>query len=303
MNKIKVFIEQCLWVLTYLVKLPSYKFHKIKGINKYSGRINVLVNGPSLKDTFQAYDRGEVKLDQNSFMVNLSALDERFMKIKPMFYCLSDPIFYQDYEPKKEQVKKMYRIFNEQVDWDMNLYLCFGKEYEYDKFEKYANITNPHVTLVRMNRKYCSRLKPSLRHKLYKTGYFMPEDGTIANTAIYLSLLFGYKTIMLYGADHNMFLELAVNDQNQLCSLDSHFYDKEKPKMKPFLNTCVDYGVPFRVHGFMYILYVMFNSHNLLRQFANYMGARIINCTPNSMIDSYERLVTLSPDDPVFNKK
>ena len=67
----------------------------------------------------------------------------------------------------------------------------------------------------------------------------MPEDGTIANTAIYLALIEGYKEIELYGADHNMFLELGVNENNQLCSLDSHFYDQGKPKMKVFKNPTI----------------------------------------------------------------
>lgn len=102
----------------------------------------------------------------------------------------------------------------------------------------------------------------------------MPEDGTIANTAIYLALLEGYKEIRLYGADHNMFLELAVNDLNQLCSLDSHYYDKEKPQLKPFMNCCIAEERPFRVHEFLYILFVMFQSHDLLQQFSQYLGAR-----------------------------
>ena len=117
----------------------------------------------------------------------------------------------------------------------------------------------------------------------------MPEDGTIANVAIYVVLIEGYKEIELYGADHTMFLELTVNDKNELCSLDSHFYEDGKPKMRPLRNCLVTEDKVFRVHEFLHIVTVMFESHNLLRQFADYMGARVLNCTPGSMIDSYER--------------
>lgn len=272
-----------------IYKLRSYKFHKIKQINQFSGTAYVLVNGPSLKGTLEKYDKGELRITNDSFMVNLSALDSHFKHIKPKHYCLSDPMFYQDYLPKMEQIRKMYDIFEKEVDWDMYLYLCFPTEKEYRKLIEYSKIKNPHIKWVLMNRKTCENLLPKFRNKLYSTGYFMPEDGTIANTAIYLALIEGYKEIRLYGADHNMFLELAVNDNNELCTLDSHFYDNEKPKLKVFKNCCTNDDRAFRVHEFLYILTVMFQSHDLLRQLADYLGARVINCTPGSMIDSYER--------------
>lgn len=284
------YTKQLLKLIWCFLRLRSHTFHKIPLINKLSGTVYILTNGPSLKQTLEDYDNGKIEIDNNSFFVNLSALDSHFLKIRPMHYCLSDPMFYQDYIPKKDAVRKMYDIMNNDVDWDMYLYLCFPTEKEYDKLEKYAGLTNPHIKIIRMNRKTCTFLAPSWRNKLYATGYFMPEDGTIANTAIYLALLEGYKEIKLYGADHNYFLEFAVNDENELCSLDSHFYDKEKPVMRPFKNTCVAEDRAFRVHEWFYIMYVMFESHDLLQQFSQYLGAHILNCTPGSMIDSYERM-------------
>lgn len=289
-TKIKRNLAQILFFAYDIYKLKSHKFHKIKQINQFDGTAYVLVNGPSLKDTLTKYDRGELSITEDTFMVNLSALDYHFKIIKPKHYCLSDPMFYQDYLPKKRQIRDMYDILDKEVDWDMFLYLCFPTEAEYKKLIEYSKIKNPHIKFVLMNRKTCEGIiSPKLRNKLYASGYFMPEDGTIANTAIYLALIEGYKDIRLYGADHNMFLELAVNDNNELCSLDSHYYDKDKPQMKVFKNPTIAEDKPFRVHEFMYILYVMFKSHDLLRQLADYLGAKIINCTPGSMIDSYDR--------------
>ena len=286
---IKKCFRQLGLIIYYLFKLPSWRFHKILQRNQFSGTAYVLVNGPSLKMALQQYDKGEQQISHHTFMVNLSALDPHFKQIKPMHYCLSDPMFYQDYQPKKDQIRQVYDIFENEVDWDMYVYLCFYYEWEYKKLIEYSRVTNPHVKFVLMNRKTCPDLASPLRNRLYKSGYFMPEDGTIANTAIYLALIEGYQEIRLYGADHNFFLELGVNDNNELCSIDSHFYDQGKPKMKVFKNTCTAEDKAFRVHEFMYILYVMFQSHDLLRHFADFLGARIINCTPGSMIDSYER--------------
>ncbi len=287
---IKQFITQSVLFLRYLHRINIFHYHKFPLINAFNGKkAFVLVNGPSLKKALDEYDAGIHQFDENSFMVNLSPLDSRFFKIKPKHFLLSDPIFYQDFPQKKEQVRKMYDLLEEKVDWDLYLYMDFVNEWEYDKLIEYSRINNPHIHFIRLNRWHCSGLDARIRHKLYKKGWFMPEDGTIANVAIYVALIEGYKEIELYGADHNMFLELAVNDNNELCSLDSHFYEDGKPKMHVLKNCLTTEDKSFRVHEFLYIVYVMFNSHNLLQHFAEYMGAKIFNCTPGSMIDSYER--------------
>ena len=43
------------------------------------------------------------------------------------------------------------------------------------------------------------------------------------------------------------------------------------------------------MHEFLYIMIVMFPKHDMLGQQADYLGARAVNCVPDSMIDSYER--------------
>lgn len=285
MNPIKELIKFTIDIL----KLPSFRFYKIPLKNKFSGKAYVLANGPSLKNDLEDFDKGNRTFDKNTFVVNLFALDEHFKKIRPMHYCLSDPMFYQDYKPKKEQIRKMYDILDKEVDWDMYLYICFYTEKEYKKIIEYSKIKKPHIHFVRLNRKLCENLNPKFRNRLYASGYFMPEDGTIANTAIYLGLIEGYKEIEIYGCDHDYFRSFAVDEYNRLCSRDSHFYDNEKPVLKPFMNCCVAEEKPFRVHEFFYIMSVMFKSHDLLESLAEYLGAKVLNCTPNSMIDSYPR--------------
>jgi hypothetical protein len=113
----------------------------------------------------------------------------------------------------------------------------------------------------------------------------MPEEGTVVNTAIYVALIEGYKEIELYGVEHSMFLNLRMNEKHEMCMLQKNFYDKEE-KLVP-LKTDVDFKKMY-IHDYMNFIYVMFKSHYLLRQFADYMGARILNCTPDSMIDVYE---------------
>lgn len=283
-------LKQLFLLIKYICSVNWLHYHKFPFINKYKGKkANVFVNGPSLKKALADYDIGINKFNEHSFFVNLAPLDPHFFQIKPKHFLLSDPIFYQDFEQKKDQIRKMYDLLDSSVDWDMYLYMDFYKEWEYDKLISYSKIKNPHIHFVKLNRWHCSNLAAPIRNRLYKKGWFMPEDGTIANVAIYVALIEGYSEIDLYGADHNMFLELAVNDNNELCSLDSHFYEECKPQMHPLKNCLTTEDKVFKVHEFLHIVSIMFKSHYLLRSFADYLGARVINCTPGSMIDVYER--------------
>lgn len=288
--RIKFYIGQGLRLILAFLRMRNYRFYKFPYKDQYLGKkAFILVNGPSLKKAFEEYDKGLYKFDENSFFVNLSPLDPHFFEIKPKHFCLSDPIFYQDFPQKKEQVRKMYDLLQEKVDWTLNIYLNFPTEADSQKLIAYSKLTNPNIRFIKMNRNVCAGLTPALRNRMYDTTWFMPEDGTIANLAIYIALLEGYKEIELYGADHTMFLELAVNENNELCSLDSHFYEEGKPKMHVLKNCNTTEDKPFKVHEFLYIVYIMFHSHYLLKSFADYKGAHILNCTPGSMIDVYDR--------------
>ncbi len=287
---IKQIIKQFIYSILCLLSIRDWHFYKFPYLNKYYGKKAYIVsNGPSLKQTLKDYDEGKVKIDENSFWVNLGPLDEHFYIIRPKHLCMSDPMFYRDYEPKLEQIRKMYSMLNERVDWDLTIYGCFATAKEHNLFREYMSLTNPNITIVKMNKKYCTKLAPSLRHRLYSTGYFMVPDATIANVAIFLALIEGYKEIELYGCDHNQFLEMAVNENNQLCLRDTHFFDDKELNLRPIIRPYGKENEIWRVHEYLGFCYNQFVNHELLRQYADYLGAKVINCTKGSMIDCYER--------------
>lgn len=263
---------------------PVYK-------NKCSGKCFVLVNGPSLKKTLEKYDEGSLVITNDSIMVNLAALDFHFWKIKPKHMCFADAMFYRDYPPKKDAIRENFRLLNANVDWDLNIYTCYRYAKEHDKFVKYSEIKNPHIHIIRMNRLACDEWHPRFWNKLLSSGYFMPLVGSVGNVALHVALLSGYKNIELYGVDHNQFLEFSVNDDNQLCSLDSHFYDNSnKIKANPVISTWNSTERQRRISEYMYTMFVMFKGHEIHAKWAQEIGAHILNCTPNSMIDSFDRI-------------
>ena len=112
----------------------------------------------------------------------------------------------------------------------------------------------------------------------------MPVEGTVLNTALYTAILEGYDEVELHGAETSMFLDIRVNDNNQVGIIEKHFYDGDK-----FLPLMKDDGSPSKVKDFLHSVWHMLNSYDLLSQFAKYKGVKVFNCTPQSMIDSFDR--------------
>ncbi|MBO7143603.1 MAG: hypothetical protein J6W13_02075 [Salinivirgaceae bacterium] len=274
-------------LLYYIIVMPEKRFNKFPYIEKYKGRSAIVFgNGPSTRCVLDRHDIEEVTKGKDLFFVNYAAMDSMFFKLKPKHFFLSDFVFSRDTNDYRgEMTRRMYNILEKNVDWDLSIYLCFTRKKYCDELVVFSKIRNPHIHFVYLNRKHCSGLSPMFRHWLYRKGWFMPEEGTVVNTAIYVALIEGYKKIELYGVEHNMFLNLRLNDDHQLCIIQRNFYDIQEKFVPVKIDGCFEQS---KVHNYMYFIYVMFRSHYLLRQFADYMRATIINCTPDSMIDVYE---------------
>lgn len=285
MKKILNWIRQILLLIRYFLAMDEYKFNKFPYHNICRGKkAMVMGNGPSLKKLLNEYEKGNASISHDSFFVNMAPLNDTFYKIKPKHLFLSDFVFARDTENRTANVKRMYSRLQNEVDWPLVIYLTFTKRKYCRQLISYSKITNPNIKFVFMNRKYCNDLVPCLRNWLYSKGWFMPVEGTVLNTALYVAILEGYDEVELYGAETSMFLDIRVNDNNQVGIIEKHFYDGEK-----FLPLMTDDGNPSRVHDFLYCVYHMLNSYHLLSQFATYKKVKVYNCTPKSMIDSFER--------------
>jgi hypothetical protein len=115
----------------------------------------------------------------------------------------------------------------------------------------------------------------------------MPDIKTVANLAIFIGLNRGYSKINIYGVDHTFFNDLEIDDKNQLCSVENHFYKKGNSIMKPLKRN--DNNEIWKISDFLVSTGGMFKSHDQLNEYAKYLKVMIINHTSCSMIDSYER--------------
>lgn len=242
----------------------------------------VLGNGPALAEELPQLLQKRAGRD---FMaVNFFAEDDRFCELRPAYYVLSDPMFFRE-TAERRRVMALYRTLDERVTWPMNLYVQY---YNPERFDYRAALPNPNIRIVKFHTQMYRGFR-SLEFRLYRRGLGSANFGTVVQVGEYIALLLGYKRIELYGVDHTLLEGLCVDGHNRLCRTARHYYDgEEQPQAQPIYQK-----IPHRPYTMaLYLAEVaeLFRGHEVLRDYARRLGARIVNCTEGSMIDAYERL-------------
>lgn len=256
-----------------------------KGIHPDTGKkLKVLANGPSLKAFLEAEMQNGRAGDCEYFAMNSVSTSEAFTILKPAHYVISDLIFFHDTAHAKERGLSTMQAIADKVDWDMYLYIpwCF-RDMDYVKIVS----GNSHVRIVPFHSRRYEGLD-GLRNGIFRKGLGNGEYGTVLLNALYVAITLGYKDIELYGADHTFFNNLHVTDDNLLVYRYEHF-DSEKPELKPMVFHHGPEREYFNMELFLKQKYEIFHGHGFMASYAEAMGARIVNCTPGSLLDVYPR--------------
>jgi hypothetical protein len=286
MNKLLLYLK-FLYSVFRLIKYENFKnyfkivFNYIEIKNK---DLVILGNGPSLSDElykFENFDEQFSSLDVA--FVNYLAKEKVFKKIQPKFYFLSDEQFFVENHPKSKQAYELYEIIINVVNWSMIVFIPYNywtTAYQ-QKFSR-----NQFIHVIPFH--HYSILGPDkIKFRYFKYGLGSGEWGTVVQNAIYCGLTLGYKCLHLYGVDHNFFDNLVLDENNILCQLDTHYYDNGEKYYRKIVNLN---GDPISVSKFLYEYAKLFEGHNILKQYADYLSAQIINHTKNSLIDSYKKV-------------
>ena len=276
------FLEQLFGMSIFLVKITKNGnwFHRFPLQAKNGKTITLLANAPSLKDVLPRLLK-DVEFQNTDYVVlNFFANTPEFFLIKPIHYCFADPMFFKK-NHNYEKVRKLFDILQNQVDWEMNIYVPNEK-----RFKKFSGITNPHIQIKTVKSEEYKGFE-CFRHSFYQKGLCAPIFSTVAILAIYVGINQGYNRIRLYGVDHTFFNGLCVNEQNQVCMQEVHFYETNV-NMKPIMRN--DNDQLWKMSDYIYSIYMMFKSHDELANYAKKVGVDILNCTQCSLIDSYPRM-------------
>lgn len=247
--------------------------------NKENIAIRVLATGPSLNDELLYLRKQGTLFSDPLFVMNFFAFHELFTELKPTRYCLADPAFYKD-KIMVDKVQNLFDTLNNNVGWPMTLYVPNVSEKEAK-----IKIINKNIKICPVSTLHFEGFE-SFRNYFYKKGWATPSFVNVLMMIEYVCLNEGFSKIYLYGSDHSFLKGIVVGDDNVLYVEDKHFYGTER-----LIADVHTDGTPWRVAEFIYDKYLTFIEHDVMRHYADYIGAEIINCTKGSWIDSYVREV------------
>lgn len=113
----------------------------------------------------------------------------------------------------------------------------------------------------------------------------MPRPRNVLVPAIMTAMRAGFKEIYLAGADHGWLTTLSVTDENEVVSIQPHFYKDNDSEQKRVASVYRD----VRLHEILLSMHLAFKSYHRIEQYARRRGIDIFNATPGSFIDAFRR--------------
>ncbi|MEZ3561432.1 hypothetical protein [uncultured Duncaniella sp.] len=258
------------------VALQSHGAHISKAKSAADGKALIIMgNGPSLADVIARHGR---ELSQAVTMaLNFAANAEEFKSLRPDFYLMADPHFFTG-RADDPNVERLYSRLNTIVDWPMTLYVPSGHS------SKSLGLDNGHIIVETFNFVGAEGFG-WLTDYLYSHGLAMPRPRNVLIPAIMTAMLAGFSEIYLTGADHGWLNTLSVTDNNEVVSIQPHFYKDNAEEKKRVASVYRD----VRLHDILLSFHLAFKSYHALEAYARDRGCRIYNSTPGSFIDAFER--------------
>lgn len=231
--------------------------------------IIIMGNGPSLRQTIDS--SLSVLQHNDTLAVNFAANTPEFKEIKPKYYVLADPHFFNI---ENKNVDRLIESLNK-VDWNMTLFL-----------PRKANtpVNNPNIKIERFNMVGIDGAK-CLRNAAFRHRLAMPRPRNVLIPSIMIAIWLGFKQIYITGADHSWMRTISVNSKNEVISVQPHFYKDDEKEIKR-VNT--EY-LRYPLHRIINSFYVAFKAYHDIENFAGIYGIDIYNSTPESFIDAFRR--------------
>lgn len=287
-EKVFKFFHRLLDFIEYLFKLLSEGFGTpftpdVKSIRKHDS-LCLLSNGPSLKEyLYNTYSENEQKI-HDFLVVNDFAKSPDFDIVKPQICVWSDPMFFI-HTPFEERGRNAIKLMAEKTQWPLTLFVpkIHIKSSFMEPIRENTNIT------IRAFRSFEYKGFECFRHWFEKRGLGAGQYGNVSINAVYIAMMLGYKNIYLHGVDYTFFNGLCVNDNNELCMKEVHFFDDQPPTLKPLMCQYPGFEGVYKVSYYIYEMGWRFKGNDIMASLAKSMGVNIYNCVKNSMLDSYER--------------
>lgn len=260
--------------LATLVKIPLMSGLPSKRSHERKDTIIIMGNGPSLRQAIE-HD-SDVLMAFPRMAVNLSALAPDFTYLRPDYYILADIAFFL-----KNKTGKVPALWNAlaQVDWPMTLFLPVRARKMPEVKKLPSNISVKFYNLTP-----AEGFKRIMR-PIYDSGLAMPRPRNVLIPSIMCAMREGFKRIILIGADHNWSKTLWVTDRNRVVSVQPHFYKDDDEELR----RAEEIFSNVHIHDVYENYAIAFRSYHNLKNYTDRRGIEILNATPGSFIDAFER--------------
>lgn len=259
------FVDSIVAIGKILLLSRHSKITKVDGHN----RLIIMGNGPSLRQTIA--ENIDILKSNDSLAVNFAANAPEFFEIKPKYYVLADPHFFANRD--NEAVARLYENLAK-TDWQMTLFIPNSQD-----------VTLPeNITVEKFNMVGIEGWQ-WLQNAAFDACRAMPRPRNVLIASIMVAIFKGYKEIYIVGADHSWLKTISVNSNNEVVSVQPHFYKEEKKEVTRVNNEYASYSL----HQIIYSFYVAFRAYHQIRRYADARGIQIYNSTPESFIDAFER--------------
>ena len=244
----------------------------------------ILGNGPSLTKAISG--QREWLNGKALFCVNHFAESEIYSELRPTNYVLNAPEMWMD-DVEEAHYKKGEKLFDsiaKYTTWPLNLYIPIASR-KFTRWKKRIK-QNKNIKIHYFNTTPIQGFQ-FFSFFCFKKGLGLPRPHNVLIPTIVLSCNLGFEKIYLWGADHSWLKDIWVNDNNLVLLTQKHFYDQKSATPKPMDKL----GKGSRkLHEILQKFAYAFEGYFILRNYAGWRGNKIINATPDSYIDAFERL-------------
>jgi hypothetical protein len=247
----------------------------------------ILGNGPSL--TQSILDQKKLISESELMAVNHLSRSDVFVELKPSVLVLT-PIEFWDHAHdvflKEEFLKTAEPIINN-TDWKLSIIAPSTAKHCTEAlayFKQNRNITIYFVNMTPIDG------HQGIANWIMKNRLGLPRPHNVLIPSIVIGVNQGYEKIFLVGADHSWIPGVRVTEKNEVVMVQKHFYDEKDAKEKAMYNA-KSKGFDRKLHEVLQKFMYAFKSYFIIDAFAKSVGCSIINLTPDSFIDAFDREV------------
>lgn len=253
--------------------------------NEHQGdRMVVIGNGPSLNKTIELYESQLHEAD--CIMVNFSANSDLYEQIRPSFYLLADPAYYQMPNYLRESLCALFDAIVTKTTWPMKIIMPHNAEGSY-AIERFKDNPNLEVLLYENG---WNISKDMSKYEAWDKNLISPPAQTVLNTAVWLSIYWGYTETYLVGADTSFLADLRVDQEtNLLYTEDTHFYSNKDVHKDSYDSIKKRRPIGTKLHEELFSIGTALKDYWNMREYADWKGVKVYNASEYSWIDAFER--------------